>query len=300
MPTPRPTAASPLAHRDDRARRVAGWRTLIEFSPKLSSIERLCAGVVLRLDDGTVTFQCAIDAAKAEHAFGPAGVALEAAARKLCESLAIHWRSDQAPEDWKAPFEGANIARLTQFTAKDAPAAAREALSRHSALHTLLGAYDIPAATSRHGLVDRVRQVIRSNTRNKHLAPRFRRPLKIGDDATQLVVDFLGQHFACFFLQATTSERGIAQSTERAFGKMWELQALKRFVAHRPKTIGLLEDERPTRFELLVVGERSHPVQRRAMDYIEAMADRDEVIARQLPNAAQAAEHVVKMERLAA
>lgn len=256
--------------------------------------------MVVRLDDGTTALRCAVDARKAQHAFGAAGVALEAAARRLCESLAQHVAQDLSPQEWSPPFEGARVARASRFSARDAESAMLEALMRHSSMHTLLAAYEIPAAQPRTNLVDKVRREVSANERTQHLARRFNRDLVVGGDAPPLQVDFLGQHYACFFIRAATDERTFSVANDRAFGKMWQLQALKHFVARRPRTLGLLEDERPEAFELLVVGERSHPVQRRAMDFIESMADRGEVVARQLPNARRAAEHLVRMEHLAA
>lgn len=87
-----------------RRGRVAGVRAVIEFAPKLVSIERLCAGVVIRTDDGQVTAHCAIDLQKAEHAFGTAGLALYEVASKLCDSLQDHWQSDPDIQAWTPPI----------------------------------------------------------------------------------------------------------------------------------------------------------------------------------------------------
>lgn len=241
-----------------------------------------------------------MDPHKAEHAFGAAGVALVAVANRLCESLADHWLRESSPEDWKPPFEGAQLARVTEFTAQNAESAVNLALGQHSTLHALLSAYEVPMHNKPSSIVERVKRVVRQNVRDKHLAPRFSRALNVGDDALPLKVDFLGQHFACYFVQATSSERGIEASAERAYGKLFELQALRGFVGKRRKSLGLLDDEKPEHFELLVVGSRQHPVQRRAIAQIEALADRGQVIARPVEDVSVAAARVVEMERRAA
>jgi hypothetical protein len=52
---------------------VSGRRALIQFSPGLVSSEKLTAGVVLQLVDGSVHVRTALDSEKAEHAFGHTG-----------------------------------------------------------------------------------------------------------------------------------------------------------------------------------------------------------------------------------
>lgn len=276
---------------------MRGRRAVVDFIPSLSSSERLCAGVVLLLDNGEVSWRNALDMRKAESAFGAAGLALHSVAERLCESLAHHWLQQQPEEAWAPPFEGAAISESATFTARDVDAAFEFALRQSSSLHVLLGAYEIPQQTRTTGIVERVRQAVRRSSHSKYLAPRFGRELNIGADTQPLKVDFLGQHFACYFLQVTASERGIPGNAERAYGKLFELQALRRFVSHKRKSLGLLDDERPGKFELVLVGDGQHPVQRRALAQIEALADKGEVRARPLLDANAAAEHVLQMER---
>lgn len=256
--------------------------------------------MVLQFDGGSTTYQCGLDEAKAAHAFGARGKALAAVARELCTSLTEHWKCTSRGDPWVPPFEGARIARETEFSAQSAAAAIAHALEQHSALHTLLAAYEIAAPARNASIVAAVQREVRRNRRTEHLAPRFNRQLVVSRDAAPLKVDFLGQHYACYFLQVSQSERGIEASAERAYGKLFELDALRRFVKQRPKSLGLLDDERPQRFELIVVGDREHAVQRRALAQIEALADRNRVIARPLANAASAADHVIQQERRAA
>lgn len=52
-------------------KRVQGWRATIDFAPKPTTDERLCAGVVVQTEDGTVDYLCAIDQRKMTHAFAP-------------------------------------------------------------------------------------------------------------------------------------------------------------------------------------------------------------------------------------
>lgn len=221
-------------------------------------------------------------------------------AERLCESLATHWLQQQPAQTWAPPFEGVTLSEVADFTARDVDAAFDFALRQSSSLHVLLSAYELPQQTRTTGIVERVRQVVRRGTGSKHLAPRFGRELNIGADTQPLKVDFLGQHFACYFLQVTSSERGIPGNAERAYGKLFELQALRRFVSHKRKSLGLLDDERPDKFELVLVGDAKQAVQRRALAQIEALADRGEVRARPLPDVGAAAEHVLHMERQAA
>lgn len=220
-------------------------------------------------------------------------------AHTLCSSLAVHWRSGTTSE-WVPPFEGARLARVSEFTAQTPESAMDHALGQHSALYTLLANYEIAQQAKLNSIVARVRQEVKRSQRTQHLVPRFNRSLDVSKTAPPLKVDFLGQHYACYFVQVTESERGIEASTERAYGKLFELQALRRFVKVKPKFIGLLEDERPEAFELLLVGDQSHPVRRRALAQIEALADRGQVIARPINDVVAAAEHVVRQERRAA
>lgn len=255
--------------------------------------------MVIQTVGGITTYRTAIDAHKAEHAFGHAGLALAAVAATLCKSLADHWLA-HVDKPWQPPFEGAQIARLAEFTASDEDAAMDFALQQHSSLNTLLSAYEIATQARTSSIVQRVRSVVRREPRTKHLARRFERPIDLGADAGPLRVDFLGQHFACYFISLTHSDRGVDASTERAFGKLFELQAVRRFVQQRPQSIGLLDDERPDRFELLAVGDRSGLAERRALSRIETIADQREVIVRPLPDVGAAASHVAGMELRAA
>jgi hypothetical protein len=279
---------------------VYGQRAVIEFAPKPASSERLCAGVVSRTNTGDVQYVCAIDQRKAEHAFGAAGFGLWHAADALCESLAMHWSQRGSTEGWVAPFESARIAFVQEFSARDQHAGTAQLLGRISSLATLFDEYTMQAPAQVSNIVARVRRAIVRDVNARHLQKRFQREIHVGHEAGNLRVDFLGQHFACYFLQITTSARGIDATAERAYSRLYELQALRRFVKRPVKSLGLLEDERPTRFELVMVGAENDPVQRRAIARVISLADRGEVIARPLPSAEAAAEHVSTMERRAA
>lgn len=280
--------------------RVQGWRAVIEFTPKPTSNERLCAGVVLQTQAGEIVHFCAIDHRKMEHAFGTAGVALHDVAMKLCESLSLHWKITGQAETWRPPFEAAKLSRLDRFSALDTYEAAERILNRSSTLHTLLSAYEVQQQTRNAGIVEKVRAAVKRDVNTKHLARRFNRELMLNGEAQPFKVDFLGQHYACYFLQVTRHARGLENSTERAYGKLFELQALKRMVKKPKKSLGLLDEERPEIFELLMVGNRNDPVQRRAIYQVEALADKGQVTARIEPNASAAAERVAHQERQAA
>lgn len=279
---------------------VEGMRALVEFTPKLGSSERLCAGVVSRLSTGEVSYECAVDPRKAEQAFGAAGVGLWHAARALCESVAEHWRTHGSTRGWVSPFEGGKLGSPQAFSARTQEGGNLQLLRRVSTLRTLFQEYELQQQARSSSIVQRVRSAIRRDVNAKHLQARFEREIRVGEKAGTLKVDFLGQHFACYFLQITHSDRGVEATAERAYSRLYELQALRRFVAKPAKSMGLLEDERPSRFELVMVGTEADPIQRRAISLVAALADRDEVRARPLPTAEAAAEHVAAMERLAA
>lgn len=277
-----------------------GERAVIDFAPQPTSTERLVAGVVTRLDDGQVSYLCAIDQRKMEHAFGDDGAALVAIAERLCASLAQHWQAHPNAADWTPPFGGARIADLSRFTSRNAADAQVSMLERTSSLHTLMAAYEIAESKSMSGIVGRVRSAINNDTNTKHLAKRFNRELNLGDEAGVMRVDFLGQHYACYFMQITRNARGVDRNTQHAYGKLFELEALQRFVKKPKKTLGLLDEERPGQFELVMVGDHNDATQRRAIYLVEALADKKSTRLRVLPSARAAAEHVSARERLAA
>jgi hypothetical protein len=214
--------------------------------------------------------------------------------------VAEHWRSHGDTRGWVTPFEGAKLGPAQAFSARTHEAGNLHLLRRVSSLRTLFQGYELEQQERSTSIVQRVRSAIRRDVNAKHLQARFDREIHVGDTAGKLKVDFLGQHFACYFLQITHSERGVEATAERAYSRLYELQALRRFVARPAKSMGLLDDERPSRFELVMVGSPNDAVQRRAISLVTALADRDEVRARPLPTAEAAAEHVVAMERLAA
>lgn len=280
--------------------RTQGLRAVIEFTPKPTSDERLCAGVVVKTTSGEVHYICAVDARHMQHAFGEAGAALYDVAHKLCESLASFWTQNQDARQWKPPFHEARLASLEPFSARDAAEACARMLESTSTLYTLGQAYAHTAQRRLAGIVERVQSAIKRDANARHLAKRFHRHLTLDGDAQPLKVDFLGQHYACYFLQVTQSTRGLERTTESAFGKLFELGALRKLVQQPRQSLGLLEDERPKVFELLMVGNRNDPVQRRAIYQVEALADRSEVVARIESSATSAAERVSHQERLAA
>lgn len=283
-----------------RPGRVAGLRIVIEFAPKLVSLERLCAGVVVRTTTGEVVSGCALDKRKIENAFGMAGKAIFEIASTLCVSLAQHWQSTGDPATWVPPFEGARIARSSEFTARSADAAVRQGLELHSTLGTLLSHYEIAEQSRNVNIVERVKSAVKRDINAKHLTARFNRSLPLGPDAAPMRIDFLGQNFACYFLQVVRNARSSDVNAERALGKLFELQTLKRFIAKPKKSFGLLEEERPKHFELVMIGSRTDVIQRRIVYQVEAMANKNEVDTLVLDSAAAAAEHVAYKERLAA
>ena len=234
-----------------------------------------------------------------EHAFGAQGAALHAIAQHLCQSLEAHWASgDQA--EWRPPFEGAVLAQVDEFTARDTESALEFALRSQSSLYTLLAEYEIPAQARTHGIVRQVQQQVKRQHSHRHLEKRFSRELDMGRTAGLLRVDFLGQNYACYLMGLTQTMRGVEGNTDRALAKLCELQALRRFAQGRRKAIGLLDEERPTAFELLTVGDKTQAAQRQALARITLLADQGEVRTRTMPDVYAAAEHLISMERRAA
>lgn len=279
---------------------VAGKRAVITFAPKPASPERLCAGVVTRTDAGEVSFLSSVDARKATQAFGTSGEALAHMARALCESLAAHWREHPSARTWQPPFHGVKLQDVHAFTARNVAEGQAMMLARASSLHTLFENVKAPAASSGSVLLEQVRSALRRDPNARHLAQRLGRSLTVRGDAQPLRVDFIGQNYACNLLQISTSERMVDLSTERAYGKLFELQALRQFVKAPPTQLGLLDEERPHHFELILVADRQNRVQRRALAQIEALADQKEVRAQVQPNAAAAAQRMAHQERQAA
>lgn len=255
--------------------------------------------MVVRTEDGEVHSLCAIDERKAEHAFGMAGQALYSVAQHLCDSLKEHWRQHPA-ESWIPPFTNARLDKLTRFSASSADEALEMMLRRDSTLHTLLSAYVINQQQRNTGIVTRVQSAIRRDRNAKHLAKRFNKKLILGGETHPLQVDFLGQHYACYFLQVTSNVRGLEGNTERAYGKLFELSALRRILKKPSNKIGLLEDEKPEVFELLMVGNRNDPIQKRAINQVLALADGQKIVARIESDPIAAAERVSLKERRAA
>lgn len=293
-PRSTPTATEPQAGVP-----LTGRRGIVTFHPSPASHEVLTAGAVLQLTDGSVAWRCAIDERKAGQAFGARGQALHAIAQQLCLSLAEHWKAGER-KAWRPPFEGAELAQAEDFSARDADSAFDFTLGAQSSLYGLLEGYELDTATRPQGIVRQVQQAVKQQ-RAQHLQRRFGRELNMGSAAGTLRVDFLGQHYACYFLALTHSARGVEGNTERALAKLYELQALQRFVQARRPALGLLDEERPASFELLTVGDpHKHAVQRQALARIELLADHSQVRLRPLRDVPAAAEHVVQMERQAA
>ena len=301
QPTRIPTArAYSLDDVPKVVRGARGMRAVIDFAPKPTSTERLVAGVVTRLDNSHVSYTCAIDQQRIRHAFGESGATFYAIAQQLCESLADYWKHNPDAAAWQPPFSNASLADLSRFSAATATEGQLSMLGRTSAWHTLLQSYEMPQTGQPQGVVARVKSAISKDPNNKYLARRFGRELSLGDQAQPLKVDFLGQNLACYFLQITQSARGLDGNADRAFARLYELQALRKFVKKPRKSLGLLDDERPESFELMMVGNRNDSIQRRAIYQVEALADKGQVIARAVPTVAAAAEHLADKERMAA
>ncbi len=249
--------------------------------------------------NGETVYRSAVNTATAERLFGAAGAALADVTQFLCESLAAHWNSG-AESEWIPPFRHAHLSNVSPFSAANAEAALSHALSMHSTLHQLFAEAQAEAAPRQRSLVEQVKQHIRRSVRTKHLSQRFGRYLTLGDRAAPLRVDFLGRQAVCYFLQVTQSDRMLDTNLTQAYGKLFELAALRRFVSNQPTTLGLLANERPRHFELILVGDPQNPVRRSALAQIEAIADNQKVLSRTIPTAAAAAERVVQLERLAA
>lgn len=279
---------------------VQGTRAVIEFPPKATSTERLIAGVVTKLVDGEISFTCSIDEHKALHAFGSEGAMLYSIANLLCESLADHWSTTNEVESWTPPFVGATISNLNEFTSNTAAKAQELMLQRVSSLNTLLSHYSIIKTQKPTSIVQRIKSAVRQDKNAVHLLKRFNRELTVAGEALPFKVDFLGIRYACYFLQLSHASKGLGLNTGRAYEKLFELQALAKLVKTPRESLGLLDDERPNTFELILVGDRKDPVQKQAINQIEALADKDNIGAHIESNVENAAQRLVSKERLAA
>lgn len=273
--------------------RVRGVRAAIFFQPQLLSIERICAGVVVRLDDGRTAVRVGIQAQEVIHAFGASGAEIHSVANHLCLSLAQHIEGGGTFEDWLSPFENAYIGKIGRVEGGQLEAILDTQISQNSMLYTLLNSYELPSVKQADGIVKKVKRVIQQS-KSHHLAERFHRELPVKTDALPLKVEFLGANYACYFLQISQSPRGIEDSTRRAHGKLFELQSVRgHFDA--PGTLDAFE-EKPRRFELLVVGDRTNPLQKSAWLQIESLADSSNLQTRILTTAAAAANTVAELE----
>lgn len=243
--------------------------------------------------------RAAIPKAEAEHAFGAVGAELYYAAFHLCQSLYEHVQAGNAFKDWVAPFAGADIGKLGRAEARDLSTMMDLGLVQNSMVHTLLSNYTLPVSAHGDSVVAKVKRAISTGNAAKHLAQRFNQFVPIGAEAMPLKVEFLGAHYSAYFLQISKSERGLEASTGRAHGKLFELQSLKKHFAKQP-LVPALDEERPSQFELLVVGDKTNPTQRRAWLQIEMLADNSDLRTRILPDAQAAANTVIAQERAAA
>lgn len=275
--------------------RIRGVRAAIFFQPQLLSKERICAGVVLRLDDGRTAGRVAIQAQEAAHAFGVSGVEIHAIANHLCVSLVQFLQSGGDFESWLPPFEHASIEKLGRVEGALLESLLDSQTAQNSTLFTLLRSYEIPAVKQTDGIVRKVKRVVQQS-KSHHLADRFQRELPVKADALPLKVEFLGAHYACYFLQISQSPRGIEESARRAHGKLFELQSVRSHFA-TPTTVDAF-DEVPSRFELLVVGDKQNPLQRSAWLQIESLADSSELQTRLLDTPAAAANAVTRYEHM--
>jgi hypothetical protein len=277
--------------------RIRGVRAALFFQPQILSQERMCAGVVLRLDDGRIATRVAIQPQEAQHAFGVAGEELHAIAHHLCLSLVEHLTDGLSFESWTAPFENASIDKLGRVEGARLESLLDVQVSQNSTLFTLFKSYEMPAVKQYDSIVKRVRKAI-MESKSHHLADRFHRELPVTQDALPLKVEFLGANYACYFLQISPSLRGIEESARRAHGKLFELQNVRSHFA--AAGAGDSFEEVPRRFELLVIGDHTNPIQKSAWLQIESLADSNNLVTRILESPAAAANAVARFEHLMA
>ena len=256
--------------------------------------------MVVRTAQGHVEWRSAVDADRAGNVFGAPGRALADIAARLCESLAHAWQHEREA-DWTPPFEGARIAARSPFSASSLDSEFAHSLRLYSALHKLMSGAKVSSTRDSRGLVRVVQGIVRARLDSAYLAPRFSRHLTIGGSALPLRVDFLGRHYVCFMMRVTESPSQAEIAAERAIGRVQELQMLRKHVQRQGEgLLGLFDGERPEQFELLMVGDRQHPIQGPVLGRVEWAADQREVRVRTVGAPAEVAEHVVAMERRAA
>lgn len=271
---------------------VRGQRAIIAFQPRNTSFESLCAGVVLKLDSGEVSFRSALDGRKLYSAFREVGAALADIAQVLLSSAAEHWRANAELSNWVPPFPGASVPVVTRFSAMDIDSGMAHALNSHSTLHVLLGNL-LVKERSASSLVRRVAGHWRGQSSEKLLARYVERTVDFGDEHGSMKIDFWGQHYGCFFSSLSDTAPNSAMLVERAIGRIVQLQTLKEMSQAPQQTIGLFGELRPQRHELVVVGGGRAP---KSLWQVDRFADKLELQIRNAASPAEAAEMVADRE----
>ena len=275
---------------------IRGQRATIAFQPRNTSFETLCAGVVLKQDNGDVCYRSAIDGRKMRGLFHDAGASLADIAEVLLASAAQHWRTHPDLSKWAAPFPGAGAAAVTRFSAMDVESGLAHALNSSSTLHVLLDG----VATKENRTAALVRRVAvhwRGNQSRMTLGRFIERTVDFGAEHGSMKIDFWGEHYGCFFSSLSDTASTGASMVERAVGRIVQLQILREMAQAPQQTIGLFEELRPQKHELIVVGGNSAP---KSLWQVDRFADRLELSIRTAATAGEAAEMVADEELKAA
>ena len=275
---------------------VQGQRALISFRPRNTSFENLCAGVIVKQDNGDVTFRSAFDDRKMRSAFRDAGQSLADIAHALCVDAASYWRDHDTLDGWAPPFPGVAVQGLTRFSAMSVGSALDYAMDANSSLSLLLNNLSLKD-TSSTTLLKRVAAHWRQQDTRKSLTRFMERTVDFGSGHGSMKIDFWGEHYGCYFTGLSDKARNGAIMVERAIGRIVQLKTLRDMADMPQQTIGLFAELRPQRHELILIGGKTAP---KSLWQTERFADKLELPIRVASAAEEAAEMVADQELLAA
>lgn len=274
---------------------VRGQRAIIFFRPSNTSSETMCAGVVLKLDNGDVVMHPAVDKTRLSTFNKPAVDSLADITAVICKSAQQHWATLDSFDGWQPPFPGVSIHEVSRFSSMSIKSAFGYALRVHSSLALLTHAGEAQERTE--AIIPRIKACWKERGRHAGLTRYLEKSVDFGEGHGSMAIDFWGQHYGCYFTKLSDSAKNGPSSITKALGRMAQLQKLRE-MADAPLTqIGLFAELRPKVHELIVVNSKEAP---KAMWQAEQFADQFELRLRGLNSTPEAAEFVADAELKAA
>lgn len=274
---------------------VRGQRAVVFFQPSNTSSESLCAGVVLKLDNGDVIYQPAVDRTRLGLHNKAAIDSLADITNVICRSARDHWSSSESFDDWLPPFPGVKVQSVTRFSSRKISSAFAYALRVNSSLALLT--HSTETQERPEPIIQRIRSTWRGHQRNASLTRYLSKSVEFGHGHGAMTIDFWGQHYGCYFAKLSDSLKHGPTSITKALGRMAQLQKLREMANAPTSQIGLFAELRPKQHELIVVDSYSAP---KALWQAEQFADQFELRIRTLGSTQEAAEFVADAELKAA